>query len=301
MKAIVTVGCSASGKTTWSQEFVEHRTIMGEQWYISSRDDIRTRILDLAETENLWENWNPADKDMENKVTNFQQNEIRLAANNNKNIIVCDTHVNQKTYTKMVAFLESLGYRVTTSFFTQPSMSELIERDRWRTNKVGAHVIMNQWHSLARWYQTPNTYSDNESAVIVDLDGTLALNQSGRDWFATDERLLTDTPNKTLARIVEFLHDYHHIIFLSGRKAQAYNHTVEWINKNLKLNGDYTLLMRSTNDDRADEIVKAEIFNNSIDGRFSIECVFDDRPKVVEMWHDKGLRVFACADQRNRF
>jgi hypothetical protein len=48
--------------------------------------------------------------------------------------------------------------------------------------------------------------------------------------------------------------------------------------------------MRAENDGRKDSIVKKELFEQHIVGKYYIDLVIDDRNQVVEMWRkDLGL------------
>jgi hypothetical protein len=54
--------------------------------------------------------------------------------------------------------------------------------------------------------------------------------------------------------------------------------------------------MREYGDQRKDSIVKAEIFDQEIRGRYHVVAVFDDRDQVVRMWRSLGLTVFQVAE-----
>jgi len=56
------------------------------------------------------------------------------------------------------------------------------------------------------------------------------------------------------------------------------------------------LFMRATGDQRRDHIVKEEIFDREIRGRYHVVGVFDDRAQVVRMWRSLGPTVFQVAE-----
>lgn len=63
-------------------------------------------------------------------------------------------------------------------------------------------------------------------------------------------------------------------------------------------NDSCLLLMRPTNDKRKDTVVKKEIWDNDIVGKYNVLCVIDDRPSVVRMWrYEIGLPVFQVNDR----
>jgi adenylate cyclase class IV len=56
------------------------------------------------------------------------------------------------------------------------------------------------------------------------------------------------------------------------------------------------LFMRQAGDNRDDRIVKREIYEREIKGRYNVRFVLDDRNKVVALWRDLGLPCFQVAD-----
>jgi hypothetical protein len=54
--------------------------------------------------------------------------------------------------------------------------------------------------------------------------------------------------------------------------------------------------MRPVGDMRKDSVVKAEIFDREIRGRYHVVAVFDDRDQVVKTWRSLGLTVFQVAE-----
>jgi hypothetical protein len=88
-------------------------------------------------------------------------------------------------------------------------------------------------------------------------------------------------------------------IIMSGRDSICRNDTEQWLKEN-GIHFDH-LYMRSEGDMRKDSIVKLELFENHIRGKFKVLAVFDDRPQVVREWNRLGLKVIACADQMKEF
>ncbi len=52
----------------------------------------------------------------------------------------------------------------------------------------------------------------------------------------------------------------------------------------------WELFMRERNDNRPDEVVKKEIFNEHIRDNYCVSYVIDDRQKVCNMWRSLWLR-----------
>lgn len=130
--------------------------------------------------------------------------------------------------------------------------------------------------------------------VISDIDGTLAkrVNRGPFEWH----RLLDDQPNVAVVEILHSLHARdHEIIFISGRTEDLRPQTHLWLSRNVGISG--RLLMRRANDDRRDEIVKAEIFMELNLTKEQVLLVLDDRDRVVKMWRDRfGLTCFQVAE-----
>jgi hypothetical protein len=56
------------------------------------------------------------------------------------------------------------------------------------------------------------------------------------------------------------------------------------------------LFMRPAGDMRKDCIVKQEIYEREIKGKFNCTAWFDDRPQVIRMLRSLGLPVFDVGD-----
>lgn len=127
------------------------------------------------------------------------------------------------------------------------------------------------------------------TAIMVDIDGTLAhmKNRSPFDW----KRVGEDDVDEVIASITQ---KYSHVVIMSGRDEVCRRETEEWLNKN---SINYTkLVMRPKNDNRADNIVKWELYNQYVKPYFDITFVLDDRNKVVKMWRDNGLKCLQVAE-----
>lgn len=136
--------------------------------------------------------------------------------------------------------------------------------------------------------------SARPSAVIVDLDGTLA-HMGERHPFATSG-YDQDTPNPPVVEVVRALHlAGHTIVIVSGRKEVSRTETEWWLGTHVPVPYE-GLHLRADDDDRADGIVKREIYERDIAPRFEVLCVLDDRNHVVDMWRDElGLTCLQVA------
>ena len=85
---------------------------------------------------------------------------------------------------------------------------------------------------------------------------------------------------------------------MSGREGteKGRQTTLNWIYKTFPEKSIYYLVMREEKDNRADYIVKEELYIEHILGKYNVKFVLDDRSSVVKMWREKlGLPTFQVA------
>lgn len=314
MKAIVTVGISASGKTTWAHDFCKQAnrggTDGGGLWTIICRDDIRRKILSEKhkrdiESGELWKLWKFKDED---KVSEVYRAEMESAASDGRNIICCDTNLSAKHRSKLIDMAVALGFAVEIKEFPV-SIEDAWRRDAGRADGVGHSVIakqMRQWEEYINRKTVQNTpkefvYLPRKKAIIVDIDGTLAHNKSGRGWFEYDKVHL-DELDTTVKTIVDGFKDRNYsIIVMSGREGslECRELTTKWLKDN-RVPVDY-IFMRKEGDFRPDTIVKEELFWEFVHEDFAVECVIDDRPGVARSWRSMGLKTLQVGDPHIEF
>lgn len=290
MKAIVTVGVSASGKTTFANDLLA----ADPSWMNINRDDIRVEIYESKHPgkEFLWPKWNWK---WESLVTMRQSDMISCALKRGMNILISDTNLHENRRKDLIKSLTSIGYSVEIKVF-DVSFEEALRRDASRKNGVGVSVIARQFEEfnaqfgnieLREKLRTAN--KTNVRAVLVDIDGTLADHvgiRSPFEWHAVDE----DRPHEEVVELVQALHAAGDtIVVVSGRDAVCRAETENWLKRH---NIEYAdLFMRSKDDMRSDDIVKAEILENDILPKYGVKMVIDDRPRVCHMWRSLGIKV----------
>lgn len=151
MKAIVTVGVSGSGKTTWAKQFVKDNETDLNQWSIVERDSIRDSVSRRMLGHPLsWRSW---DMKLEPKVTLHQRISLEMAAKNGMNVIVSDTNLKKARRDELANFLEKLGFQVELMFF-DVKLRDAIVRDRLRGElSVGEGVIRMQYKQWMDQFQ----------------------------------------------------------------------------------------------------------------------------------------------------
>ncbi len=198
-------------------------------------------------------------------------------------------------------------YELEVKFF-DISLSEAIDRDNKRTvGHVGQKVIKGMYNQFIAPLKKVKKLEQDPSlphCIICDIDGTIA-EKGDRDIYDTTKVGL-DTPKKEIINIVRSkTKERCCVIFFSGRKEAAREDTIKWITLHVFGDSkstlydpkDVVLFMRKDDDNRKDSIVKKELFDAHVRGKFFVEMWIDDRSQVVQMVrHELGLVCIQVAD-----
>ena len=132
--------------------------------------------------------------------------------------------------------------------------------------------------------------SEKINAIIVDLDGTLAiLNSRGPfEW----ENVGNDNLNQPIAELMAMSQKYSYkTIILSGRDEAASEKTIKWLNQNDIIYDK--LYLRPSNNQMSNKDYKRMVFINEIQAKYNVLFILEDLPEVVKMWRDDfDLTVF---------
>lgn len=136
--------------------------------------------------------------------------------------------------------------------------------------------------------------------IVCDIDGTIALRTSDRSPYDMD-RVREDTVNIAVATVIKVMHDAGWtIVFTSGRDETARYNTAAWIEEHIGIVG-FDLMLRDTGDLRDDAVIKKEMLD-IITSFYRILVVFDDRNRVVDMWHANGVECWqVCSREKGNF
>lgn len=272
-------GLPGSGKTFLAKALIDSNLSFKR----INKDDIRDKIPNYSYS-----------KDNEEKVLQLERSKGINYLKSGYNLVIDDCNFNPKHLDFWSKYAQSNGHTIIIKYLDVP-IDVCIERDSKRDKPVGAKVIEDMFNTYIK-----NTYIKHDDrfiieentelppAYIFDIDGTLALitNRSPYD----DILAINDRINPMVVKLLHKLSKDFTIIIVTGRQDRALQVTKEWLNlHNIPYNHLY---MRATGDNRNDNIVKEEIYENNIRDKYSIWGVFDDRNSVVDMWRSKGLTCF---------
>lgn len=282
-KAIITVGISGSGKTTWARQHA-----LKTKAILSNRDDLRFSLTGAT-------NWSEYkfDKRVESAITEIQHRTFYEACKMKKDFILSDTNLNEEFRNMWAETFKSSGYDVEYQPFPI-TLEEAWKRDSLRVNGVGKEVLYKQWKQWRQFIGAKVYVPDTSlpKAIIFDVDGTLAhMNDRGPfEW----EKVGTDVPDKLVSEMLwAYTARGYKAIILSGRDGSCYEETYSWLVNN-GITPWTEFIMRNPGDMRKDSIIKEEIFWKNIAPYYNVQAVVDDRPQVVRMWYDIGVPKVIC-------
>ena len=285
-KLLILVGAPGSGKSTFARYFIR----IEDNWVRVNRDDFR--LMQFGDT--LMSPF------YEERITKMVEASVITLLKHHTNVIIDASNCSLRTLEDMIqAYTEyaDISFKVFDL-----SVEELVKRCDKRCEQTGKfipksaiekHVTQLQYtkekfdfKSIPRAVKEATlTYATQDSslpkAIICDLDGTLSL-LNGRDPYdasSADE----DGLNAPVASVLAMAKAQgYKVILLSGRE-QLYREPTERFLLKHQIAYDL-LLMRTTNDYRKDNVIKKELFQQEIAGKYFIEFLLDDRNQVVEMW-----------------
>lgn len=271
------MGLPASGKTTRAKEMLAENPNGIKR---VSKDDLRA-MLDGGE-------WS---RGREKFILKVRDELILAALEENKHVIVDDTNLHPRHLARIDQLVAGKA-AVEIVDFTDVPVETCIERDLKRPNSVGSAAIWKMYWQFLHKPKEPLIQDVNlPEAIIVDIDGTLALHD-GRGPYEF-EKLDTDRVNTAVERIIKWANsttDGPKVLLVSGREDKYFPATAEWLHKhNIKCEA---VMMRPTGDKRRDDIIKLEIYDAHIEGKYRVLFSLDDRDRTVSAWRSLGLPCF---------
>lgn len=282
---IICRGVQGSGKTTWALAYASSNKNVRRV----NRDSLRLMAYGVA--------WAPK---KEASIVAARDALISTWLHDGYDVVCDDMNVDAHNFEhlKALALVNNAKWKVQD--FRDVQLETCIERDALRPEPIGENVIRETYSKhVAFATVTPPAYNLSlPDCIIVDMDGTLAL-MGDRSPYADDLAHL-DTPNNPVVQMVMTYVQRNdtYLIIMSGRdEGRSRLITAEWIGQHLGLDDDdYQLYMRPAGDVRKDSIVKRELYDAHIAGKYNVSFVVDDRNQVVDMWRDElGLPCFQVA------
>jgi len=288
MSKIVTIlrGLPASGKSTYARQLLDEHTGAYKRL---NKDELRLMLDNNHHTTH--------NEKFVEKVRDIMIVEALL---DGKHVIIDDTNLSDRPVERIKNVVRKFNADRNDKVQVEikemnVSLEECLERDKSREKKVGDEVIlkMHRQHILKDNSVAPihdkkhPTYRTQDpslpKAIICDLDGTLCL-MNGRSPFDAS-KCDQDLPNLPVVNMVKNYHQLgYKIILASGREDTFKPQTIAWLDEH---GVTYELLvMRAAGDFRKDAIVKREIFETHIEGKYFVELVLDDRNQVVDLWRN---------------
>lgn len=287
-------GAPGSGKTTYALDLISKDS----NYVRVNRDDIRKMVSDKYVVD---------DKLEKSLINDVQHATILSALKAGKNVIVDNTNARMAYIKEIIAkYYDLAEFKVK---YLHTDLDELLKRNELREKKVPIEVIHRMYKSVQdsvienlsnidayvtelrnqKPVEPPVRDPNLPDCIIVDIDGTVAKmgDRSPFDW----KKVGVDTPNENVCQLVCELESTgsYEIIFLSGRDEVCRAETLEWLDHNVIRSEEISgLYMRPKNDYRKDSIVKKELYEKYIKGKYNVCFVLDDRDQVVEFWR-KGL------------
>lgn len=273
-KVIILRGLQGSGKTTWA---IQHMRENPGKYKRVSTDDLRGMLDGGKYTQHN-----------ESFMLQTRNALILAALDDGKSVIVDSTGLNPVHERDIRELVKGRGVQVVIQDFTDVPIEQCIANDLVRYDSVGEQVIRETYNKWLR--KTPRLREASPgllTAILVDIDGTLAW-KGDRDVYDASKAYL-DTPNPAVVAVVESV-EVDMVIVMSGRQEKDRAVTEDWLmTHGIRYDALY---MRPTGDQRKDSVVKQELYETYVEGRYNVLFVLDDRQQVVDMWRRLGLQCW---------
>ena len=305
----LTRGCPGAGKTTWAKQFVEVDPVNRVR---VNRDDLRDMMF--GRKTNLT-------YPQEEEVTRAETAIVTEALEADRMVVVDNMHLRPK-YVKQwyeVAAKAGAADVVTVDFWEDLDTLKKRNLSRPAKDLVDPDIITTLYTKYTRkgnflpvptYKEFLDTTPDSQmvpyerdpnkpyTAVLFDIDGTLAKNTSGRGWYDWS-RVGEDEKIEDIVNLAHTMQDIGmDVIYMSGRDSSCRDTTQKWLQSH-GLWGE--LLMRKEGDIRPDDLAKYELFDQHVRDSHNIWFVVDDRPSVCRMWRKLGLTVLQVGDPHFEF
>ena len=279
---VILRGASGSGKTTFAKRMPRVRI---------SRDDLRRLLFGIEGKAVLT-------SEQEKKVTKFQREWIERELLEGNDVVVDDTNLNKSLLKSLCRFINDIGFNFTI-VDTKVSLEEAKARNARREphDRVPEHVIDRQfkrawWGNVESQAYVYKPYTPDPNLPVAysfDLDGTLAHMGDRRGPYDFTKYRLDEVDEAMWNTVRNAQVRGFWVLILTGRDAAYRKECEDWLAR-MGLAWDH-LIMRPEGDTRNDAVVKSDLWDEHIDGKFNVLMHFDDRRRVVNGLRRKGIKV----------
>lgn len=311
LKVFLTKGAPASGKSTWAKAEIAKDPL---NWLRINNDDIRAMT-----------NGSVFSADYEKLIRETRNFLIKQGIQRGMNIILDNVNSSKRNWEDVCKIVQETNkdVQVLEKLF-YVDLEELLERNGKREGSarvpdevvkkffkdlggkqfVHSHpkveIFTRRTNAVDRVVRPMQQDESLPRAVIFDNDGTISLIHSGRSPYDASTCDL-DAPHKHVIECMKLYHDAgYKILFVSGREDKDRAPTERFYQEHFP-EVQYELYMRPTGDMRKDVIIKEEIFNNQIKGKYFVAGWFDDRLQVSKWVYESGLPLFRVNDPEANF
>ena len=141
-------------------------------------------------------------------------------------------------------------------------------------------------HALPQPHEGSEGDGPPRECVIFDLDGTFAFLGDRSPYDASKAE--GDEVNTAVHFVYEAIRAGKPdvaVFLVSGREDRWRAETERWLTRHgIAYDG---LFLRRRGDRRKDTVVKRELYERHIAGKYAVRVVFEDRDQVVRLWRDE--------------